>query len=131
MIRVRLRFLALVAALLSPAARLVAADVPVAVVQFPDRSGVDVPLAATSRVSPAQAEAEVKVKDGQADVEVEAKKLPPAILFGGDVTSYVVWAVSRDAFGSKAASSAGVASPPCTAWRTSADPPPAACSAAA
>ena len=75
---------------------LAAADVPVAVVQFPDRSGVEVPLAATSRVSPAQAEADVKVRDGQADVEVEAKKLPPAILFGGDVTSYVVWAVSRD-----------------------------------
>ncbi|MGE5413132.1 MAG: OmpA family protein [Syntrophomonadaceae bacterium] len=90
------RMLAAAAVLLVPAVVLVAADVPVAVVQFPDRSGVDVPLAATSRVSPAEADADVKVKDGQADVEVEAKKLPPAILFGGDVTSYVVWAVSRD-----------------------------------
>ena len=95
MIRVPHRVLA-AAALLVPGALLVAADVPVAVVQFPDRSGVDVPLAATSRVSPAEAEADVKVKDGQADVEVEAKKLSPAILFGGDVTSYVVWAISRD-----------------------------------
>ena len=53
-------------------------------------------MAATSRVVPAEAEASVKYRDGQADVEVEAKKLPPAILFGGDVTAYVVWAVSRD-----------------------------------
>ncbi len=86
----------LLAAAAIPAAFVLAADVPVAVVQFPDRSGIDVPLAATSRVSPAEAEADVKIKDGQADVEVEAKKLPPAILFGGDVTSYVVWAISRD-----------------------------------
>src|SRR6516165_1438219 len=74
-----------------------AADVPLAVIQFPERSGIDVALAASSRVVPAEAEAEVKYRDGQADVEVEAKKLPPAILFGGEVTSYVVWAVSRDA----------------------------------
>ena len=87
---------ALIVAASIPAAFVLAADVPVAVVQFPDRSGIDVPLAATSRVSPAEAEADVKVRDGQADVEVEAKRLPPAVLFGGDVTSYVVWAVSRD-----------------------------------
>ncbi len=95
MTRALFRIAAAAAVLLAPVlAR--AADVPVAVVQFPDRSGVDVPLAATSRVAPAEAEADVKVRDGQADVEVEAKKLPPAVLFGGDITSYVVWAVSRD-----------------------------------
>jgi outer membrane protein OmpA-like peptidoglycan-associated protein len=74
-----------------------AADVPLAVIQFPERSGIDVTLGASSRVVPAEAEADVKYRDGQADVEIEAKKLPPAILFGGDVTAYVVWAVSRDA----------------------------------
>jgi len=73
-----------------------AADVPLAVVQFPEAKGIDLKMAATSRVAPAEAEAEIKFKNGQADVEVDAKKLPPAILFGGDVTSYVVWAVSRD-----------------------------------
>jgi outer membrane protein OmpA-like peptidoglycan-associated protein len=84
-------------ALCLAAVSLKAADVPLAVVQFPERSGIDVALGASSRVVPAEAEAEVKYRDGQADVEVEAKKLPPAILFGGDVTAYVVWAVSRDA----------------------------------
>ena len=85
------------AALCLAALPLRAADVPLAVIQFPERSGIDVTLDASSRVIPAEAEAEVKYRDGQADVEVEAKKLPPAILFAGDVTSYVVWAVSRDA----------------------------------
>src|SRR5262249_5317470 len=31
-----------------------------------------------------------------ARVEIDYKHLPPAILFGGDVTSYVCWAVARD-----------------------------------
>lgn len=37
------------------------------IAQFPERSGIDVPLAATSRVSPAEAAADVKIRDGQAD----------------------------------------------------------------
>ena len=75
---------------------LAAVDMPISVVQFPEGSGVDLKMAATARVAPAEAEASVKFKDGQAAVEVEYKKLPPAILFGADVTSYVVWAISRD-----------------------------------
>ena len=75
---------------------LFAADVTLAAIQYPEGSGVDVGLVPTSRVAPAQAEAEVKFKNGQATVEVDYKKLPPATLFGGDVTSYVVWAVARD-----------------------------------
>jgi hypothetical protein len=90
------RSLATVAAALLAALPLVAADMPISVVQFPERSSVDLKMAATARVAPAEAEASVKFKDGQASVEVESKKLPPAILFGGDATSYVVWAISRD-----------------------------------
>ena len=73
-----------------------ATDVPLSVVQFPERSSIDLQLAATIRVAPATGEASVKFKEGQARVEIDYKKLPPAILFGGDVTSYVVWAVARD-----------------------------------
>ena len=73
-----------------------AAELPISVVQFPERSTVDLQMGATLRVAPATAEASVKFKEGQARVEVDYKKLPPAILFGGDVTSYVVWAIARD-----------------------------------
>lgn len=83
-------------AALALAALPAAADVSLSVVQFPERSSVDLDMAATNRVAPATAEASVKFKDGQAQIEVEYKKLPPAILFAGDVTSYVVWAVARD-----------------------------------
>ncbi len=78
------------------AAPLAAVDVQLAAVQFPEAKSVDLDFVATSRVAPAQAEAEVAFKNGQARVEISYKKLPPAILFAGDVTSYVVWAVARD-----------------------------------
>jgi outer membrane protein OmpA-like peptidoglycan-associated protein len=96
MIRLVTRNLTALVALCLAALPLAAAELPLAVVQFPEGSGVDLNMGATSRVVPAEANAEVKFKNGQADVEVDVRKLPPAILFGGDVTSYVVWAVSRD-----------------------------------
>ncbi len=78
------------------AAPLAAADVQLAAVQFPEGKRVDLDFAATSRVAPASAEAEVNFKNGQARIEISYKKLPPALLFAGDVTSYVVWTVTRD-----------------------------------
>src|SRR5262245_4814951 len=78
------------------AAPLSAAEVQIAAVAFPDNKSVDLPLAANVRVAPAQAEAEVKFRNGQGEIEISYKQLPPALLFSGDVTSYVVWAVARD-----------------------------------
>lgn len=73
-----------------------AAETQLAAVQFPERSSVSLKLIPTQRVSSSEGEAVVKFKDGQARVEIDYKRLPPAILFGGDVTSYVCWAVARD-----------------------------------
>ncbi len=78
------------------AAPLSAVDVQIATVPYPDNKTVEVPLAANVRVAPAQAEADVRYRNGQAGIEISYKKLPPALLFSGDVTSYVVWAVARD-----------------------------------
>jgi outer membrane protein OmpA-like peptidoglycan-associated protein len=78
------------------AAPLAALDVQLAALQFPDNRKIDVPMAANVRVAPAQAEAEVQYRSGQAEIEISYKKLPPAVLFSGDVTSYVVWVVARD-----------------------------------
>jgi outer membrane protein OmpA-like peptidoglycan-associated protein len=74
----------------------VRAEVQLSAVQFPERSGVSLKLLPTQRVSSAEGKADVKFRDGQAKVEVDYKRLPPAILFGGNVTSYVCWAVVRD-----------------------------------
>ena len=43
-----------------------------------------------------EADMRVKVtyKDGWANIELKHKKLEPAILYGGDVTAYVLWSVT-------------------------------------
>ena len=101
--RLPLLFLALPLAL-APAATARAQEpkpgvspVSLVAVEFPERKGVDVPFAATP-AAPEKAllEATVKVKEGQASIDLGFKRMAPALLFGGDVTSYVVWAVTRD-----------------------------------
>jgi len=73
-----------------------AADVRLSSALWPERN-VDVPFVATGRVSKdARAEATVKASGTQARVEISWKHLQPALLFGGDVTTYVLWAVTRD-----------------------------------
>src|ERR1035437_197934 len=80
-----------------PAAKAAVPGVTLSAVEFPERNGVDVPFAATER-APAKAflEASVKIKEGQAAIDLSFKRMAPALLFGGEVTSYVVWAVTRD-----------------------------------
>ena len=66
-------------------------------VTFPEGKTIDLKMARTNATpNAAQLEASVKFAGGQAKVEVSFKKMEPAILFGGDMSSYVVWAVTRD-----------------------------------
>lgn len=86
----------LLALLLLSSARLSAADVTLHAVQFPDRS-VDVPFVATGRApSGALLQAEVRSEGAQTRVAVSWKRMKPALLFGGDIACYVLWAVTRD-----------------------------------
>ena len=66
-------------------------------VTFPDGTTIDLSMARTNATpNAAKLDAAVRYKEGQAKVEVSFKKMEPAILFGGDVSSYVVWAITRD-----------------------------------
>ena len=66
-------------------------------VTFPDGTTIDLAMARTNATpNAAKLDAAVRYKEGQAKVEVSFKKMEPAILFGGDVSSYVVWAITRD-----------------------------------
>ena len=80
---------------LSPAAP--AAEVLLHAVTFPEGARVDVPFVGTGR-SPAGAtlEAEVRVDGARTRIALAWKRMKPAILFGGDLTSYVLWAVAPD-----------------------------------
>ena len=74
-----------------------AAEVLLHAVSFPEGARVDVPFAATGR-SPAGAtlEGEVRAEGARTRVALSWKRMKPAILFGGDLTSYVLWAVAPD-----------------------------------
>jgi outer membrane protein OmpA-like peptidoglycan-associated protein len=65
-------------------------------VTYPERNQVDVGFDRDDRAPAATMTAEVKYREGQADISIRFLEMKPAILFGGDVTSYVLWAVSRD-----------------------------------
>ena len=95
----RISFLArgsLTAALLAIAGSALAGELTLNIVQYPDRRSVDVPFVTTDRApTGATLSAEVNLKEGQARIEISYKKMQPAALFGGNITAYTVWAVSR------------------------------------
>lgn len=48
----------------------------------------------TRRLREALMSASVKIERGQARIQLDYSKMRPAVLFGGDVSTYVVWAVN-------------------------------------
>ncbi|HEV8118382.1 MAG TPA: OmpA family protein, partial [Thermoanaerobaculia bacterium] len=82
--------------LFAAAAVSIAADATLNLIQYPDKRSVDVPFVTTQRApAGATVEAEVKLAEGQARVDLSYKKMQPAALFGGNIAAYVVWAVNR------------------------------------
>jgi len=80
--------------LLAPAAEV--SGIELTNVTFPERKNVKLDFARTAQAPGATLEAKVESREGQAKVEIQFSGLKPAVLFGGDVTCYVVWAVSLD-----------------------------------
>lgn len=74
-----------------------AAEVTLHEVRLPEKGTVDVPFVATSR-APADAtlSAEARAEGPRARVELSFRRMKPAILLGGDVTTFAVWAVTRE-----------------------------------
>lgn len=73
-----------------------AGDVGLTSVLYPEGKKVDVPIAGTQRAPAAELSVNVRHQSGQSSIEIQYKKLQPAVLFGGDIVSYVVWTVSPD-----------------------------------
>lgn len=70
-----------------------ASSVTLSNITFAPGETVDLPL---QQQTGSEADMRVKVnyKDGWANIELKHKKLEPAILYGGDVTAYVLWSVT-------------------------------------
>ncbi len=65
-------------------------------VTFPERVQVKVEFQRDATAPEASMVADVKHREGQANMDIRFRGMKPAILFGGDVTCYVLWAVTRD-----------------------------------
>ncbi len=66
------------------------------VIRYPERRDVEVNMVPTSRIPKAEMKAKVKFEEGQSRIEISYDNMKPAVLFAGDVTCYVLWAINRD-----------------------------------
>jgi len=73
-----------------------ATEVTLYQVTFPERNEIEIDFARDQRAPEATMIAEVEYREGQAEMNIRYKEMKPAILFAGDVTCYVLWAVTRD-----------------------------------
>ncbi len=65
-------------------------------VQFPEKRTVELDFSRMSGAPAAQVSAKIRYREGQAQIDLRIRDLKPAVLFGGDVSCYVLWAVTRD-----------------------------------
>jgi len=84
----------LVLAIVVATSAAIGAEVGLTSVLYPDDRVADLGFSPTYRASKAELSGQVTTKDGQAQIILTYKDIEPAILFGGDITSYVVWAVT-------------------------------------
>jgi len=82
--------------LLIPMLQAASTEVTLQVVRFPERKDVELSLLPTRRIPRASMSAKVKFEEGQSRIELSYDEMKPAVLFAGDVTCYVLWAVNRD-----------------------------------
>jgi len=65
-------------------------------IDYPEGKTLDVSFQALPGAPQAKIAGKVGFAQGQATIELKYESMKPAILFGGDVTCYVLWAVTRD-----------------------------------
>jgi outer membrane protein OmpA-like peptidoglycan-associated protein len=66
------------------------------VLRFAEGREVRFTMLPTRRIGEGQMEGRVRYDNRRARIELRYQRMKPAVLFSGDVTCYVVWAVNRD-----------------------------------
>ncbi len=89
-------FCLILTTLLSAATLSAAAEVRLNVIRFPERREVRVSMVPSRRIPGAKMSAKANFREGQMRIELSYDKMKPAVLFGGDITAYVLWAINRD-----------------------------------
>ena len=86
-----------VSAFLLLSSAMAAAELPLTALLVPDGKTLDLNFTRSSRApSKASMSATVKMEKAQATVDLRFDKMEPAILFAGDFSTYVLWAVAID-----------------------------------
>ena len=75
---------------------LAAAEKTLEVVRFPERRNVGLRMVHSRRVPTATMKAKFRFQEGQMRIDLSYTKMRPVVLFGSEITSFVLWAVSRD-----------------------------------
>lgn len=65
-------------------------------ITFPEAKTIKLNFKTARGAAGIDSRAKIEFREGQAKLEIQFEDMKPAVLFGGDVTCYVVWAVSRD-----------------------------------
>jgi outer membrane protein OmpA-like peptidoglycan-associated protein len=65
-------------------------------VSYPEKRAVAQDLLPEPGAAPAKVISRVTYRDGRAGIEVSFEAMKPAILYGGEVTCFVLWAVTRE-----------------------------------
>jgi outer membrane protein OmpA-like peptidoglycan-associated protein len=87
----------LVAAVLVASSSVAGAEVKLTALTLQSGKTVDIGFARTSRApSRAAMQATLGFDNGQASVGLKYQKMEPAVLFSGDISAYVLWAVTPD-----------------------------------
>jgi len=73
-----------------------ATEISLKQVTFPERKQVNIDFSRDSRAPEATLTATVQYREGQAKIDLKFYEMKPAVLFGGDVTCYVLWAAALD-----------------------------------
>jgi outer membrane protein OmpA-like peptidoglycan-associated protein len=92
----RKRFV-LVTAILLVSSALAAAELPLTALIIPNGKTIEMNFTRTSRApSRASMAATIKMEKTQASIDLHFEKMEPAVLFAGDISTYVLWAVAID-----------------------------------
>jgi outer membrane protein OmpA-like peptidoglycan-associated protein len=97
-----------------------AAEIGLTSVLYPEGKKVDVPIAGTQRAPASELTAKVQHQAGQSSIDIKYKGLQPAVLFGGDFVSYVLWAVAPNGNVENLGGIANDGAPQGSAWYTTA-----------
>lgn len=93
----RRHFAAFALIILAASSVLAAAEISLTALTLQPGKTFDLSFAKTSRApSGASMQATIGYDNGQASVKLTYKKMEPAVLFAGDITAYVLWAVVPD-----------------------------------